>query len=316
MNLPFQTWTRQGQNNQTQAEFLSTVANMLQKCGCADMTFEAWRDFSFVATVASSEAEDRHQMAASIQCFCFSLKSLPGNIERSVGKILGDPCLEVLKACKALAASSLPSLFEELSTHLFRGCLDAQEWFSKNMPSNQVFMYQPDSKDVDFWMRASTFEEPVERLNVLKDVASALDSTTGDGALQDQLKACELAVHKALLMKSLSMYHYVTKRDSLLDKPSREALVTAMPLVQKYICKALSTLKDLESHPMIQTFKTHFTTVIVEQLGGQILSRFADFINEAGVAALNLVFWYLTFLKRICDLKFELFDLNEPWQFD
>lgn len=262
---------------------------MLQKCGCADMTFEAWRDFSFVATVASS-AEDRHQMAASIQCFCFSLKSLPGNIERSVGKILGDPCLEVLKACKALAASSLPSLFEELSTHLFRGCLDAQEWFSKNMPSNQVFMYQPDSKDVDFWMRASTFEEPVERLNVLKDVASALDSTTGDGALQDQLKACELAVHKALLMKSLSMYHYVTKRDSLLDKPSREALVTAMPLVQKYICKALSTLKDLESHPMIQTFKTHFTTVIVEQLGGQILSRFADFINEAGVAALNLVF--------------------------
>lgn len=244
----------------TQVTLMNVVGGLLKACGCQGQRFSTWVEETFVNSVANSQGEARYSMADAISAFCSIFKSLPGNFEASVAKILGDETKQLFELLQGIVKDSLPSLFDKLAEQFSSACLASQSWF----PQGIAFLPSPDSRDQDFWMRASTYDIPGGKLSVLNDVYSAIKSASATAYGETTVNTCTQDFYKAALMQNSSFIVYVVMRESLLASPGLERLAAIMPSVQKPITEIIQALKHLESHQNIGSFKDYIVQHIVE----------------------------------------------------
>lgn len=266
--------------SRAKGKLLKALGSMMKTCGCDQSPFKTWLAETFCACVSESRGETSHAMAGKIQDFCTVFQALPSGFQKHVHKSINEQCANVLAICEQLIANTLPAIFQVLAKQFYKACLDQQQWFQSSTSG-----VMPAEETQDFWMKASLFEVPSERMACLVNMSSALMSVVRDNSAQaTALKECGIALKKATLMQKLCHFQFVVLRDRLLQDCTMETFAESLGRLQEPIQVLMSTFakfKTEASEEVTTAFQTYIIQSVVEPLGDKMLGKLLHGASEA-----------------------------------
>ena len=266
-------------NISTKGKIINALSGLLKVAGCEGSTVKKWLVESFGRVVSESRGDANQDIALRTQEFCAVVQGLTQDFNRDVHKLIGKECAKVVPLCHTIIKDTLPGIFLELTSQFYNACLDKQIWF-QNASSGLM----PQEESQDFWMRASLFEVPTERLGCLTNMNCALKAVAASNPAQEtSLQECNVALQKAMLMQKLAHFNFVVMRDGLSGEAPLDNIAESLKGLQPSVQQMMASYGRLQGHDtaVAEGFQSYIVQAVVTPLGDKILPRVGSLIQKA-----------------------------------
>ena len=268
-------------NISTKGKIMKAMSGLLKVAGCEGSTVKTWLVESFGRVVSESRGDASQDIALRIQEFCTVVQGLRQDFTRDVHKLMGEGCAKVVPLCHSIIKDTLPGIFQELTSQFYNACLDKQAWF-QNASSGLM----PQEESEDFWMRASLFEVPTDRLGCLTNMNCALKAVAASNPAQEaSLQECNVAWQKGILMQKLSLFNFVVLRDQLGGEASIDTISESLKGLQAPVQQMMASYGRLQAQhadkAVVEGFQSYIVRAVVTPLGDKILPRVGSLVQKA-----------------------------------